>query len=318
MADPQHFDLHQCRWAAFAILGVIAFGMVTRHRRSKSHLRIVIACLFCLLLMSTAQSDARAVNFVEDFENYSAHAAFAATWSPVGTPPHVLDVAFGRDSNQSLRLVPQASGDGLTNRWYRNLATPLHPTDETPVIFSFDFYLDPAGAPSNWRRDWQLADIRAYSGGDYGAGSLDGLVAMGIGSAIAANAEPYNDAYFTGRIVAPGHIDATYYTLDQLPTAAPRSSGWHSLAARIGATQTLFSIDGLPAELVPVGFTAPITTVVLGSGMPNGRSFWIDNIQINAVPEPSGLMLAAVAGLMMFTAKRRSISISMLCASREN
>jgi hypothetical protein len=197
---------------------------------------------------------------------------------------------------------PPPPGGGTSNRWYRNLATPILPTDTTPVLFSFDFYLDPAGDPSNWAEDWQLADVRAFSGGQFGSGSLDGVVALGVARVSDADAGGYDSAYFQGRIVAPGHTAGLeYYTLDALPTAVPRSSGWHTLAARIGATQTLFLIDGLPAELVNVGLTTAISTVILGSDIASSHHFWVDNIQMRQVPEPGWaciVVLAAVPALL--------------------
>lgn len=259
-----------------------------------AHIRLGFGCGLILLIAFSSQSQAATV-FIDDFEGYSDQAAFASSWSMNGFPPHVLDTTLGRNSSHSIRLVPQASGSGTSNRWYRNLTTPILPTDANPILFSFDFYLDPAGASSNWAADWQLADVRAFSGGAFGSGSLNGIVALSVAySSGSFNADTYNGAYFQGRILAPGHTGSTYYSLDALPTAVPRSSGWHTLAARIGATQTLFLIDSLPAEQVNVGITTPISSVVLGSDVRSIQTFWVDNVQLKQVPEPNSTWIIAL------------------------
>src|SRR5262245_19270462 len=100
---------------------------------------------FSVLALSLLCAEARAASppsFSESFEAYFDQAAFAADWSPTGAPPHVLDTAFGHNSSRSLKLVPQSTGSGTSNRWYRNLSTTLLPTNAAPVLFSFDFYLD--------------------------------------------------------------------------------------------------------------------------------------------------------------------------------
>jgi hypothetical protein len=259
-----------------------------------------------LLVGFSCQSRAATV-FKDDFESYADQKAFATSWSRNGAPPHVLDTTFGRNSSQSVKLVPQATGSGTSNRWYRNLATPVLPTDAKPVLFSFDFYLDPAGAGTIWSGDWQLVDVRAFSGGAFGAGSLNGLVAMGVAySGASFNADTWNVRHFQGRILAPGHTSLTYYSLDALPGAVPRSSGWHTLTARIGGTQTLFSVDGVPAELVNAGITTPISTVILGSDVRSVHTFWADNISLRQVPEPDSALIVTLALSAMFQSTRRS------------
>jgi hypothetical protein len=263
-------------------------------------------CALTLFLLFLTASPAQAVNvFSDDFENYADQAAFAATWTANGTPPHQLDTAFGRSSNQSLMLVPQSGGSGTSNRWYRDLGTPILASDAQPVRFSFDFYLDPAGAGTNWGSDWQLVDVRAFSGGAFGAGSLNGIVAMSVARNSTLNADTYNGVYFQGRILAPGHASQTYHTLDALPTAVQRSSGWHNMVADIGSTQTLFSIDGLAAEQVPFGLTTAICTIVLGSDISSIHPFWVDNVKLDQVPEPMMLGLLAPLATMLLARRRR-------------
>jgi hypothetical protein len=253
--------------------------------------RVKFRALLSLTLVAALWADIRAAappGFSEDFEAYANQAAFAASWSATGSPPHTLDTAFGFNSSCSLKLVPQTTNGGTSNRWYKNLATPLLATDTAPVLFSFDFYLDPAGAATNWAQDWQQIDIRAFSGGTFGAGTLDGLVAIGVSNPGSLSADTTNTTFYQGRVLTTTRTGTTYNTLDQLGTAAHRSNGWHSLSARIGGTQTLFSIDSLPAETVNATMTTPFSTVVLGSDLSSIRPFWVDNIQLQIVPEPAG------------------------------
>jgi hypothetical protein len=267
----------------------------------------VTSSLFVLVILSAdAQAAGPPFGFGEDFEGYANQAAFAASWSPTGTPPHVLDTTFGFNSSRSLKLVPQSTNGGVSNRWYRDLPVALLPTDASPVLFSFDFYLDPAGAATNWAQDWQQIDIRAFSGGSFGSGTLNGLVAIGVSNPGSLSADATNTTYYQGRTLTPTRSGATYNTLDQLPTAAHRNSGWHSLSARIGATQTLYSIDSLPAETVNATMTTPFSTVILGSDLPSLRAFWVDNIQLQIIPEPSTMSLLLAASVTPLCLRRRT------------
>lgn len=229
--------------------------------------------------------------YSEDFEGYADQPAFEADWSPLGSPPHLLDTTFGNASQQSLQLNSQPGGSGVSNRWYQTLATPILPSDAKPLVFSFDFYLDPLGSRNSWSSDWQTVGVRAYSGGGIGSGSLSGIVAMGVSRLSSLDADIHNNAFFQGRIFTFGHTSQTYYSLDALPTATGRSSGWHRLEAQIGATQTLFLVDGQPAEMVNVGITAPINTIVLGSDLTTSQPYWVDNLRLEVVPEPNTFMV---------------------------
>lgn len=252
-------------------------------------------CIAVLAMASASTTSFGAVIFEENFEGYANHAAFAASWSPNGSPPHTLSTSLGRESSRSVRLTSSASGGGVTNRWFKNLTTPIAPSDAEPLVFSFDFYLDPAGAATGWSGDWQLIDIRSYSGGQFGMGSIGGLVAMGVSRSHASfDTDFHDDAYFQGRILAPGHAVRNYHTLDSYGVAGLRTSGWHTLSAIIGASSTRFMIDGQLAEIVPVGVTAPINTVVLGADLPTSYSYWVDNIRLEVVPEPATIWLVGI------------------------
>jgi hypothetical protein len=260
--------------------------------------------IMTVLCVSCANAHSQ-ILFSDNFESYANHSAFASTWNAQGSPPHVLDTTFGQSSSQSVMLVPQATGAGTTNRWYRDVGTLVQPTDANPIRFSFDFYLDPAGAGTTWASDWQLADVRAFSGGAFGSGSLNGIVALSVARNSTLSFDSYNGAYFQGRIFTSGHTAQTYHTLDALPTAIPRSSGWHNLAAQIGATQTLFIIDGQPAELVPFGITTPFSSVILGSDVSSVHPFWVDNVRLEQIPEPAGLSLISAVLLAALVRRRR-------------
>ena len=262
------------------------------------------------VLIGAAPSIAAVVVFEETFESYADQTDFATVWSEDGSPPHLLDTTFGRNSNQSIELVPQTSGGGITNRWFLDLSTSVAATDGQPIRFSFDFFLDPAGENTLWADDWQLADIRAFGGGAFGQGTLDGLVAMGIARTASGSVDILDTTAFQGRVIEPGNVGPSYYSLNDLPTAVPRSSGWHHLEALIGDTTIHFSVDGQPAESVNVGVPAPFTTVILGSDIPNNLSYWVDNIRLEVeIPEPlsSSLMLFAANGILVAVHRRRSL-----------
>lgn len=276
-----------------------------------SHRIWSFAALVASMLSQLASTVSAGLVFSDDFENYSDQAAFAASWSAVGNPPHVLDTGFGYNSNQSLRLGPQGSGNGTSNRWYRNLSVPMVPTDVTPVLFRFDFYLDPSGESTNWLSDWQLADVRGYGGGTFGSGSIDAVVAIGVDPPGGQNLDSYSAHFFQGRVLNTVQRGATYYSLDALPTAVPRSSGWHTLAAQIGDTHIDFFVDGLPAESVNQGITTAFDTIVLGSDLPS-QAYWLDNIELLQVPEPSPeasfsvMLICAIGFLRSVVSRNRS------------
>ena len=249
---------------------------------------LLVAFAFTTMLGFMAPTYSANILLEETFETYVDQTEFSGVWSLSGSPPHVLDTTFGQASNQSLQLVAQAGGAGVTNRWYRDLAEPVTASDAQPVVFGFDFYLAPDGSASTWAADWQLVDLRAFSGGGFGQGTLNGLVALGVARSASASVDTLDITSFQGRIVAPEQGAQTYYSLNELPTAVGRTTGWHRLEASIGATQTLFSIDGLPAELVNVGISAPFSTIVLGSDISSEQDYWVDNITLQVVvPEPA-------------------------------
>jgi hypothetical protein len=229
--------------------------------------------------------------FSDDFESYADQAAFERAWSKTGGPACRFDDTFGRDSKKSVKLADPrrapGGGNGVGNRYYRDLPRPLTPSDDAPVTFSFDLYLDPADAPSHWASAWHTVDLRGYSGDSYGKGDLTGIVSLGVAR---TSTDPWSASYFQSRVFVAGgdpDIRKQYYTLDAAPNAPRRAPGWHTLSARIGSTSITYLVDGTVAETVNVGVAKPLTTLVIGSDVGSGGIVMsVDNLSVQQSPAP--------------------------------
>lgn len=231
---------------------------------------------------TTTAADAPAL--VDDFESYADQAAFDAVWRSDGSPVCRFETTYGRNSSKSVRLEDAENGSGTSNRYYRDLPKPLTPTDDAPVIFSFDLYLSPDGADTHWKEAWQTADLRGFEGGQYGEGAVTGVVSLGTAE---VSAEPWSADYFQGRLFDPANAAAVasvtvqYHTLNETPDAPQRAFGWHRLSARIGAHKTTYYVDGKLARTIDAGLEKPLTSVVIGSDVSSGKNvMWLDNIEV--------------------------------------
>lgn len=229
---------------------------------------------------TTAAADAPVL--ADDFEAYADQAAFDAVWRSDGSPVLRFETTYGHRSSKSVRLEDAENGSGTSNRYYRDLPKPLTPTDENPVIFSFDLYLSPDGADTHWKEAWQTADLRGFEGGQYGEGPVTGVVALGTAE---VSAEAWSADYFQGRLFDPAtnaaSVAAQYHTLNETPDVPQRAFGWHRLSARIGAHKTTYYVDGKLARTIDAGLEKPLTSVVIGSDVSSGKNvMWLDNIEV--------------------------------------
>jgi hypothetical protein len=259
--------------------------------------RLCLTASFVLAAFSAATLTAKFVAppkdapaLFDDFESYATQGAFERAWPRTGAPAYHFDDTFGHNSKKSVKLedvsrVPGA-GNGVGNRYYRDLPQPLTPSDNAPVTFSVDLYLDPADAPSQWAHAWHTIDLRGYAGGAYGKGDLTGIVSLGVAR---GSSDPWSPSYFQSRIFTHPDPDPRkqYYTLDAAPNAPKRTPGWHTLTARIGSTSVTYLVDGTLAETVQVGITKPLTTLIIGSDVGSGGIVMsVDNISVSQSPAP--------------------------------
>ncbi|HEX8521127.1 MAG TPA: hypothetical protein VF669_02650, partial [Tepidisphaeraceae bacterium] len=250
-------------------------------------------------LVCCASAAYASYSFSDGFEGYSNQTNFDASWTKDGDPAYYFDPTFGRDSSHSVRMVGN-SGAGGTNRYYRDLNRPLVAADNAPIRFSFDLYLQSGGSDPSWYYANHLADMRSYTGGSYNVGSVRAVVGMGVTPPGGSIADTYNEHYFQGRLLTSG-VAGQYYTLDA-PGAVGRSVGWHTLSAEVGATYTNFYVDSKLAESVKRGVTAPISSMVIGAGLPgNGHTMWLDNIKVEQQEPPSTVPSHIIGGVPEYT-----------------
>lgn len=240
----------------------------------------------------------------DDFDSYADQAAFDGVWSSTSTTIYSLDTTFG-NGGQSVKLPSPASGS--TGRYYRNLGGSYNGTDANPLVMSFDMYLDPAGATSNWAGARMYMEMRSYSGGVFGSGTLQQLLAIGVFN---TSDDTYSGSRYQGRVA---FSSTNWNTLDQddgNPANDPlRSAGWHNLAVEVMSTTVNFYVDGVFAESAPRGNLGLFDSVVLGSGLSDGTApqeiFWMDNFRVEIVPEPASIL---ILGAPLFALVRRKKS----------
>lgn len=239
----------------------------------------------------------------DDFDTYADQTAFNTVWSSTASTLYSLDTTFG-NGGQSVKLPSPASGS--TGRYFRNLGGSYNGTDANPLVMSFDFYLDSAGANSNWAGARMYMEMRSYSGGAFNSGSLQQLLAIGVFN---TSDDAYSGSRYQGR-VAFGSTN--WNTLDQDdgdPSNDPvRSTGWHNLAIEVMSTTVNFYVDGVFAETAPRGNLGLFDSVVLGSGLSDGtapqETFWMDNFKVEIVPEPASMLILGAPLLALVRRKK--------------
>ena len=214
----------------------------------------------------------------EPFESYADQAAFEGSWSDTGASEYTLDAAAGNPGKSLLMPSPSANTLG---RYYRNLGGDYNGSDSEPLTFQFDFWLDLAGAP-NWAGARHYCELRGYSGGSYGAGTLQNLIAIGVYN---LSADTWSTTRYQGRVMG----GTEWQTLDEAG-APSRQGGWHKLRAEIATTQIRFYVDGVLSETEARPDQNPFNCVVLGSDLTaNGFVARVDNIEVLAYVAPPGV-----------------------------
>ena len=215
----------------------------------------------------------------DNLQSYASHSAFKAVWTDTYRSEYVLDLGFG-NAAPSLRMpLPSSNFNG---RFWRNLGGKITPNDGLPLTFTFDMHLDAAGAPG-WNNARHYCELRGYSGGSYGQGSLQSLVAMGIYN---GSGDAFSTLKYQGRLYSPGLGDA-WYTLDAEASAPNRTAGWRHMKIVVTTSQVRFYIDNQLAEVVPRNVAYPFDTVVLGSDLTaNGHEVYVDNVRVTGPPPP--------------------------------
>lgn len=216
------------------------------------------------------------VGLADDFDDYGDQAAFEAAWTDTGASEYVLDTVNAADAGHSVQLVSPSAN--FLGRYYRNLSQTVNGSDDEPVVFMFQMYLDPAGADTDWYGARHYVELRGYSGGGYASGDLDNLIAFGLYN---ASDDTFDTTRYQGRVTG----GANWVTLDEGTPA--RSGGWHNFKVIIDSANVHFYVDDVLAESEARPNTAGFNCVVIGSDFTaNGHTCWLDRLNVWVRVEP--------------------------------
>ncbi len=231
------------------------------------------------------------VVFSETFD-YADDFALNAVWNAGSSnPDYYLDPSFGNLDPSYAMPSPSANFQG---RLAYNLGGDYNGTDANPLVFSFDLYLDDAGAGlAFWNGARHYVELRGYSGDAYGSGDLENLLAMGVYN---NSNDAFDGTYYQGRVT----FGSNWNTLDEEPGAMQRTIGWHTMEIMVTSSEVRFSIDGVLQEIEARPNNFGFDTIVLGSDLTaNGHQAWVDNISLAIIPEPASLALLVIGGLAL-------------------
>lgn len=257
----------------------------------------LIASLLAVTLLVCGTSSPAVTVLSETFD-YVDDAALDAVWNASSdNPDYGLDTSFGNPQPSYSMPSPSANFQG---RLARNLpGGSIQATDANPVKLCFDFYLDTAGLATSWNGARHYVELRGYENGAFGDGGLQNLLAMGVFN---SSDDDFDTTFYQGRVV----FGSNWNTLDEETGAANRDVGWHTMQVVVDSSEVRFLVDGVLAEVEARPNNFEFDSVVLGSDLTaNDHGSWVDNLSVKVAPEPSTLMLLAVAGLVVIGLRRR-------------
>ena len=189
----------------------------------------------------------------EDFTGYANQAAFESAWTPFNGSLQLTSV--------QARSTQSVMQDNTARANYYALPQSYQGSDAEPLILEFWMY-DSNPSLINVRHFISLA---AYSGGTWGSGTLENLIAMGM--------HPPSGAYYNARILYGGE--------NWVLTSAERTEGWRKMAIKITGSQIQFYVDDTLAY--QNSYTAPATgwnSIRLGSSLSstNNLTIYYDDI----------------------------------------
>lgn len=241
-------------------------------------------CLLALAFVAVAVAGQAAVVFSDGFETGDL-----SQWPTLvadGTNP--ITVVTAGPTNYVHSGTYAAFVDGNTSNSDR-VGVTIGDQDPTgPVTLTFWMYDSQGPALGGGR---QYMELRAYDGSN-----LQGLWALG----------KYNSGtnYVGTKYQARVLNDVAWITLTDGPD---RSVGWHEMKIEIAADGSLFYIDGILSGSYARGTTAPVDTVVLGSGLSsNLHPVWFDDVTVEAVPEPATLAALGLGVAALLRRRRKN------------
>ena len=231
--------------------------------------------------------------FFEPFQAYADQTAFELVWTDTATPDseYFLDTNGMHGNPGQCLALPSPSANTL-GRYYYNLGVDLSPGDGESLLFSYDLWLEPDGAPTNWWDARHYTELRGYSGDAVGVGDLENLLAIGV-SQQTDPPDVFNTAKYQGRVVD----GVNWQTLDE--GAAPsRATDWHEMMVMVTGNHVRFFVDGILSETEFRPNAYGFDSIALGSDLTaNGHDARADNVHLrliidcntNAIPDPADI-----------------------------
>ncbi len=204
-------------------------------------LRVFVTASLVGLLFACSSTVQATIIINDNFDSYADQAAFQAVWTPSGTSGALTsDVSVS--SPNSVRNP--ANGTNLNFLTFSaGVGTDVFATDANPLVWSYQFYDDPANLPTVGNT---LGRSYGQLWGRNSGGALSQILSMGLWNASipkASNGAVSSVAelrqYYAIRVgFSPG---PNWILLD---TVNQRSAGWQELKAVIGSTQVEFFVNG--------------------------------------------------------------------------
>lgn len=172
---------------------------------------------------------------------------------------------------------------------------------------------DPLGQPivrlSAWVFDPGLVDgarqfleLRALDA----TGALHQLWAIGVHNSVTAPGT-WDRTRYQGRIAfsLPGVTAPGWFNLTS-PRLTTATAGWTHFQIEVDPTHSRFLVDGVLNAEHPRISDHPITRVVLNTGLSSsGYETWIDDVSVEAVPEPASLLVLGAGALALLRRRKR-------------
>jgi len=224
----------------------------------------------------------------DNFDGYADQAALNAAWPRTSTQPDfniTLSTLVGASCPKSV-LEPAAT-TGSPSRIYQNFGGNFDGTDAKPLTATWWMRHGAGTGARNY------VELRSYSGGAYGLGTLQVLLALGIydDTTQGITLTTYNcrdyDTTLTGSPVI------SWYDV----TGATRAPGeWVKMQIKVKSTTIDYSVTtSAGTYTVPKPRNLPsalFNTIVIGSGLTNGGvNAFYDNVSLSfgePPPEPFG------------------------------